>query len=90
VSIALVFFVRSVRLQPDRDSYVVSGFSRTVTVRLKADTTFVVTVRLKADTTYVVTVRLKADATYVVTVRLKADTTDVYEMRSRENSWVSS
>jgi hypothetical protein len=32
--------------------YVVSGFSRTVTVRLKADTTYVLTVRLKADTTY--------------------------------------
>jgi hypothetical protein len=33
-------------------SYVVSGFSRTVTARLKADTTYVATVRLKADTTY--------------------------------------
>jgi len=32
--------------------YVVSGFSRTVTVRLKAGTTYVATVRLKADTTY--------------------------------------
>jgi hypothetical protein len=33
-------------------SYAVSGFSRTVTVRLKADTTYCrVTVRLKADTT---------------------------------------
>jgi hypothetical protein len=36
-------------------SYVVSGFSRTVTVRLKADTTYVATVRLKADTTYCAT-----------------------------------
>jgi hypothetical protein len=32
--------------------YVVSGFSRTVTVRPKANTTYVATVRLKADTTY--------------------------------------
>jgi hypothetical protein len=42
----------------------VSGFSRTGTVRLKADTTYDFTVRLKADTTYDFTVRLKADTTY--------------------------
>ena len=32
--------------------YVVSAFRRTVTVRLKPDTTYEITVRLKADTTY--------------------------------------
>jgi hypothetical protein len=52
-------------------SHVVSGLSRTVTVRLKADTTYGSK-----------TVRLKADITYgSKMVRLRADDTHVYEGR---------
>jgi hypothetical protein len=32
--------------------YVVSAFRRTITLRLKPDTTYEITVRLKPDTTY--------------------------------------